>query len=162
MVDIGLQRSDGNAVVHEKSVECRYEQNLSLCIGQNRAHLLTYNLFVAGQGSVVHAVENAYTSVDGSDKHSSLNQCGGGNLVFVRDGDGFLAVVAEDAEVALKPDIFFCLMNVPYFRKVAVFCRKRVHKAEIFHSACFLFVGKISEFFRASGIDTLCLAVVQQ
>ena len=68
----------------------------------------------------------------------------------------------QDAEVALKPDIFFCLMNVPDFRKVAVFCRKRVHKAEIFHSACFLFVGKISEFFRASGIDTLCLAVVQQ
>ena len=33
VVDIGLQRSDGNAVVHEKSVECRYEQNLSLCIG---------------------------------------------------------------------------------------------------------------------------------
>ena len=113
---------------------------------------------VAGDGGIVVSVEHAHAAFLRCDEQLFFHERGGCDFVFIRYGYRIFPVVSEYAEIALKPDVFVGMENVPYLVELTVFLGDCGHEADVFHHSVFV-AGEISEFLGASGIDSHRLLV---
>ena len=98
-------------------------------------------------------VELADAALFRCDVEPAADERGSRNFIFIRYGNRFAAVESQQVEVALKPNVFARLVDVPHLGEVAVAFRQRGHQTFINEASPVGVVVVVAEFLRSAGID---------